>query len=122
MGVARTDKYGKWVRDQISISKETARILKLGDRIYNSEFMNESATQVQRQLLDNVILEADGFAEVFPEHKFAIVQILQEKGEKVGMTGREVSDAKADVGKAVSGAADAAKAAADLVLTAPDCQ
>lgn len=115
LGVARTDKYGKWVMqgliplydppredtaetihkarmlhinvkmatgDQISIGKETARILKLGYRVYNSELMNESATQVQRQLLDNVILEADGFAEVFPEHKFAIVQILQEKGKR----------------------------------------
>ena len=156
LGVARTDRDGKWemqglipfydppredtaetihkarmmhinvkmiTGDQIAIGRETARILKLGDRIYNSEFMNESATQVQKQLLDNVIMEADGFAEVFPEHKFAVVQILQEKGKRVGMCGDGVNDVpalkKADIGIAVDGATDAAKAAADIVLTAP---
>jgi H+-transporting ATPase len=109
--------------DQIAISMETARILKLGERIYNSEFMNESATHVQRQLFEHVILEADGFAEAYPEHKFATVQMLQEKGKKVGVTGEEVSDIpalrQADVGIAVDGATDAAKAAADVVLASP---
>ncbi|HPE84862.1 MAG TPA: plasma-membrane proton-efflux P-type ATPase, partial [Chlamydiales bacterium] len=67
--------------------------------------------------------QADGFAEVFPEHKFAIVQKLQEKKHIVGMTGDGVNDApalkQADIGVAVSNATDAARAAADLILTEP---
>ena len=66
---------------------------------------------------------ADGFAQVFPQHKFAIVKGLQAAGHLVGMTGDGVNDApalkQADVGIAVSGATDAARAAAALVLTAP---
>ncbi len=69
------------------------------------------------------IEQADGFAEVFPEHKFSIVKVLQARGHITGMTGDGVNDApalkQADVGIAVSGATDAARAAADLVLTSP---
>ncbi len=69
------------------------------------------------------IEQADGYAQVFPEHKYLIVKALQERGHLVGMTGDGVNDApalkQADVGIAVSGATDAARAAADLVLTEP---
>ncbi|HDZ88842.1 MAG TPA: plasma-membrane proton-efflux P-type ATPase, partial [Nitrospirae bacterium] len=70
-----------------------------------------------------VIEDADGFAQVFPEDKYLIVDKLQKAGHIVGMTGDGVNDApalkKADAGIAVSGATDAARAAADLVLLAP---
>src|SRR5207244_11170469 len=69
------------------------------------------------------IEEADGFAEVFPDHKNEIVKILQQNDHIVGMTGDGVNDApalkQADVGIAVSGATEAARAAAALILTAP---
>ena len=69
------------------------------------------------------IEDADGFAQVFPEHKFHIVDVLQTEGHIVGMTGDGVNDApalkKADCGIAVSGATDAARAAASIVLMTP---
>jgi H+-transporting ATPase len=70
-----------------------------------------------------IVEKADGFAQVFPEHKYRIVELLQEKKHIVGMTGDGVNDShalkKADVGIAVAGATDAAKSAADIVLTLP---
>ncbi|HRW10933.1 MAG TPA: HAD-IC family P-type ATPase, partial [Caldilineaceae bacterium] len=69
------------------------------------------------------IERADGFAQVFPEHKFHIVDVLQQHGHIVGMTGDGVNDApalkKADCGIAVSGATDAARAAAAIILLTP---
>ena len=73
--------------------------------------------------MDQTIEQSSGFAQVFPEHKFHIVDVLQRLGHIVGMTGDGVNDApalkKADAGIAVSGATDAARAAADIVLTTP---
>ncbi|WP_457746631.1 plasma-membrane proton-efflux P-type ATPase [Sulfurimonas sp.] len=70
-----------------------------------------------------IIETSNGFAQVFPEDKYYIVDKLQKADHIVGMTGDGVNDApalkKADCGIAVSGATDAARAAADIVLMAP---
>ncbi|MBM9560649.1 HAD-IC family P-type ATPase [Limosilactobacillus fermentum] len=73
--------------------------------------------------MKRLIEKADGFARVFPEHKYAIVKAQQKRGHIVAMTGDGVNDApalkQADCGAAVSGATDAARSAAALILTAP---
>jgi H+-transporting ATPase len=152
LGVAKTDRQGKWqliglfaiydpprddslatvkaaqsmgvsvkmvTGDHIAIAKEIAHEVGLGTNIVSaSSFSDACDTDAQR-----IVENADGFAQVFPEHKYHIVELLQRKGHIVGMTGDGVNDApalkKADAGIAVAGATDAAKSAADIVLTKP---
>ena len=126
--IAQAKKHGIQVKmvtgDNLAIARQIAGQLGLGKRIFAAEkllgadkkgqLVNDTARQMET---------ADGFAQVFPEHKFGIVKALQAGGHIVGMTGDGVNDApalkQADMGIAVSGATDAARAAADLVLTAP---
>jgi H+-transporting ATPase len=103
--------------DHVAIAKEIAKQVNLGPNIMPaSSFLNKSDSEAQP-----VIEKADGFAQVFPEHKYRVVKLLQSKGHIVGMTGDGVNDApalkEADVGIAVAGATDAAKSAADIVFT-----
>jgi H+-transporting ATPase len=152
LGVAKTDEKGKWqfiglvalydppredsaetlkaaqsmgVRvkmvtgDHIAIAKEIAKQVGLGTNIVTaSAFVDKEASEAAR-----VVEDADGFAQVFPEHKYRIVELLQDRNHIVGMTGDGVNDApalkKADAGIAVAGATDAAKSAADIVFTKP---
>lgn len=108
--------------DQIAIGKEIARQLGLGINILDASIFAKTSQHEVGQLADS-IESADGFAQVFPEHKYHIVDVLQHRGHIVGMTGDGVNDApalkKADAGIAVSGANDAARNAADIVLLTP---
>jgi H+-transporting ATPase len=108
--------------DQVAIAREIGRQLDLGKRIVDASLFSETKVHEAGQLAD-AIEEADGFAQVFPEHKYHIVDVLQQRGHIVGMTGDGVNDApalkKADAGIAVSGSTDAARAAADIVLLLP---
>src|SRR5208283_4544234 len=108
--------------DQVAIARETAGKLGLGTNILDAGGFGDTKHHETAQLAES-IEKADGFAQVFPEHKFHIVDVLQQRGHIVGMTGDGVNDApplkKADCGIAVSGATDAARAAASIVLMTP---
>jgi len=105
--------------DQVAIARETAEKLGMGTNILDASGFGDVKHHETAKLAES-IEEADGFAQVFPEHKFHIVDVLQQRGHIVGMTGDGVNDApalkKADCGIAVSGATDAARAAASIVL------
>ncbi len=103
--------------DHIAIAKEIAKKVNLATNIMSADsFLNKSDEKAEI-----IVEKADGFAQVFPEHKYRIVELLQRKDHIVGMTGDGVNDApalkKADTGIAVAGATDAAKSAAAIVLT-----
>jgi H+-transporting ATPase len=108
--------------DQVAIGKEIAGKISLGTNILDAQIFGETKHHETARLAES-IEQADGFAQVFPEHKYHIVDVLQQRGHIVGMTGDGVNDApalkKADAGIAVSGATDAARTASDIVLLAP---
>ncbi|XP_048136526.1 ATPase 11, plasma membrane-type-like isoform X2 [Rhodamnia argentea] len=111
--------------DQLAIGKETGRRLGMGTNMYPSSALLGQNKDVSSMALetDELIEKADGFAGVFPEHKFEIVKRLQARKHICGMTGDGVNDApalkKADIGIAVADATDAARSASDIVLTEP---
>ncbi|KAF8342555.1 uncharacterized protein EI90DRAFT_3143353 [Cantharellus anzutake] len=110
--------------DQLAIAKETGRRLGLGDHMYPAKVLKDGPPPGGKHLtLDEMIMDSDGFAGVFPEHKYEIVKRLQGLGHLCAMTGDGANDApalsRANVGIAVEGATDAARGAADIVLTEP---
>merc|ERR1712100_114334 len=115
--------------DHLLIALETSRVLNMGGVICSAEGLPllDPKTKAKPDNLSrdygDLFLAADGFAQTYPEHKYLIVEGLREQGYRVGMTGDGVNDSpalkRADVGIAVFGATDAAKAAADIVLTEP---
>ncbi|KAK8968515.1 Plasma membrane ATPase [Platanthera guangdongensis] len=111
--------------DQLAIAKETGRRLGMGTNMYPSSALlghNKDAS-IAALPVDELIETADGFAGVFPEHKYEIVRKLQDSKHICGMTGDGVNDApalkRADIGIAVADATDAARSASDIVLTEP---
>ncbi len=92
-------------------------------RLYDTSVLDREFLRLHESALVELIEQADVVAEVVPEDKYRIVDTLQKGGHMVGMTGDGVNDApalrKADCGIAVSNATDAARAAADIILTAP---
>ncbi len=126
--IDKAREYGVYLKmvtgDNQAIAKQIAGKLRLGTDILKSDILPvQGKSSDSDNILGEKVEKADGFAEVFPEHKFSIVRILQGRNHITGMTGDGVNDApalkQADVGIAVSGATDAARAAADLVLTSP---
>jgi H+-transporting ATPase len=113
--------------DDVAIGDEIARQLGIGGRLVAAGdiFGPKQDSEGKSIPVDvaRAVETAEGFARVFPEHKFEIVKALQERGHLVAMTGDGVNDApalkQADCGVAVSGATDAARSAAALILTAP---
>ena len=105
--------------DAVAIAKETCRMLALGTKVYDSQRLIGSGGMAGSAIHD-FVEAADGFAEVFPEHKYQVVEMLQHRGHLTAMTGDGVNDApslkKADCGIAVEGASDAARSAADVVF------
>ena len=108
--------------DALAIARETAKTLGMGTDILDAAGLGDVKREETAATAESID-QADGFAQVFPEHKFHIVDVLQKRGHIVGMTGDGVNDApalkKADCGIAVSDATDAARAAASIVLTTP---
>ncbi|KAL7456360.1 hypothetical protein ACHAWC_007900 [Mediolabrus comicus] len=106
--------------DHANVGKETSRLIGLGTNVRPGEEMRNAPTEEKNELIWN----ADGFAAVLPSDKREIVMVLRNHfGVVTGMTGDGVNDAAAlsaaQVGIAVEGATDAAKNAADLILTEP---
>ncbi|MGE0824647.1 MAG: plasma-membrane proton-efflux P-type ATPase [Candidatus Binatia bacterium] len=127
--IAEAKKHGIKIKmvtgDDVAIGREISRNIGLDEDIQPATQLFKKDTDIDHLSAEAIsqIEKAGGYARVFPEHKYGIVRALQSRGHIVGMTGDGVNDApairQADVGIAVSGATDAARAAADLVLTAP---
>jgi plasma-membrane proton-efflux P-type ATPase len=107
--------------DALAIASEIARGVGLPN-IRRVADLKAASSQTGNEAVD-LLAGADGFAEVFPEDKYIVVQHLQAAGHVTGMTGDGVNDApalrQAEVGIAVSTATDVSKGAASVVLTEP---
>jgi H+-transporting ATPase len=128
--IAETERLGLNVKmvtgDDVAIGDQIAKQLGMGDHLVVASDVFKDDTPAGAAIPAEVaaaVERADGFGRVFPQHKYEIVKSLQQRGHIVAMTGDGVNDApalrQADCGVAVSGATDAARSAASLILTAP---
>lgn len=127
--IAQTRQLGLNVKmvtgDDVAIGDQIAKRLGMGDHLLVASdlFKDEAGAGTIPPGVAAAVERADGFGRVFPQHKYEIVKSLQQRGHIVAMTGDGVNDApalrQADCGIAVSGATDAARSAAALILTAP---
>jgi H+-transporting ATPase len=105
--------------DAFPIARNIAQQIDLGDKITRMSKIEKM--QSQMEILDSIVEDSDGIAEIYPEDKFTVVKALQDRGHVVGMTGDGVNDApalrQAEVGIAVKNAIDIAKDSASVVLT-----
>ena len=103
--------------DDVAIAREVAGEVGIGRRVRRAGELRELPEAERLALVE----DSDGFAEVLPADKHLIVRLLQDAGHSVGMTGDGVNDApalaQAELGCAVEGATDVARAAASAVLT-----
>lgn len=126
--IAQAKKLGLSVKmvtgDDVAIGAEISRQLGLGQHLLNASDVFKDNQDPNNISIDTarMVESADGFGRVFPKHKYEIVKALQQRGHIVAMTGDGVNDApalkQADCGIAVSGATDAARSAAAIILTA----
>ncbi len=125
-----TEILARTIHQQINPELPESKIKELAKEVskeFENAVQNENPGKEKSKKHDSELIKiiegAGGFAQVFPEDKYTIVEQLQKGNHIVGMTGDGVNDApalkKADAGIAVAGATDAARAAADLVLMAP---
>lgn len=109
--------------DALAIAKETARRLGMGTAIYDSNYISMHDKILPDTDESEKIERADGFSQIYPEHKYIIVDALQKRGHVVAVSGDGQNDSaalkKADVGIAVHGAVDSARAAASIVFLKP---
>jgi H+-transporting ATPase len=106
--------------DSVGITVEMCKQLNLGNKVYNIKKLISGDQAMTGSEINDFVEHADSFAEVFPQHKYMIVDALQKRGHLVAMTGDGVNDApslkKADCGIAVENASEAARAASDIVF------
>ncbi len=127
--IERAKEHGLQVKmvtgDDVAIGREISQQLGMGTQLHAAADLFTEGMDMDHlpERVAACVERADGFGRVFPEHKYGIVKALQNRGHIVAMTGDGVNDApalkQANCGVAVSGATDAARAAADLILTAP---